>query len=168
MHGAEEERPSPGSDAAWRALAGFIQLTEAHVEQDVPMLEQDSPIAHLCPELRDNESIEGANRLYELLLTMGADANMAKSKVAELYSPPRVTTYIGSLPHVSLEAGMTFDLRVGADGKQWDFLKAEDRARARMLIAREKPFIVIGSPPCTDLSVWNTHLNHKNMRPGEV
>jgi hypothetical protein len=132
------------------------------------MLELDSTIAHLCPELRDDERAEGANRLYELLLTMGADASMAKSKVAELYSPPRVTTYIGSLPHVNLEAGMTFDLRVGADGRQWDFLKAEDRARARKLIARDKPFIVIGSPPCTDFSAWNTRLNHKNMRPQEV
>jgi hypothetical protein len=99
---------------------------------------------------------------------MGADSGTAKAKVAELYSPPRVTEQISSLPHVALEPGLTFDLRMGKDGKSWDFRKEADRARARKLISQEKPFIVIGSPPCTDFSSWNTRLNHKRMSTEEV
>jgi hypothetical protein len=48
---------------------------------------------------------------------------------------------------------MTFDFRMGADGKQWDFLKVDNRARARKLIAPDKPHIVIGSPPCMEHSL---------------
>jgi hypothetical protein len=125
-------------------------------------MERDASLMIMCPKAR------GAEYLYELMLTMGADPGDSKAKIAELYSPPRVTTYLGSLPHVNLKAGMTFDLRMGRDGKKWDFLKAEDRIRARRLISQEKPFIVIGSPPCTDFSAWNTRLNHKRMSESEV
>jgi hypothetical protein len=132
------------------------------VENEDVHMERDSTLELLCPQA------EGAEALYELMLTMGADPCDSKAKVAELYSPPRVTTLIGGLPHVNLEAGMTFDLRMGHDGRHWDFLKAADRAKARQLISREKPFIVIGSPPCTDFSSWNTRLNHKRMSESEV
>jgi hypothetical protein len=67
-----------------------------------------------------------------------------------------------------LEAGATFDLREGADGKKWDFLKSEDRARARLLVSNEKPFIVIGSPPCTDFCSLNERLNYKKMSGAEI
>jgi hypothetical protein len=97
-------------------------------------MERDASLLLMCP------GAKGAEYLYELMLTMGADAGDSKAKIAELYSPPRVTTYIGSLPHVNLEAGMTFDLRMGRDGKKWDFLKADDRAKARRLISQDKPF----------------------------
>jgi hypothetical protein len=131
------------------------------------MEEQDAVLDYLCPGLTPEESVE-ANHIYELMLTMGADAGVAKGKVAELYSPPWVTEYIGSLPSVLLEPGSTFDLRQGADGKKWNLLLAGDRAKARALIAKERPFIVIGSRPCIDFSVWNTRLNHKRMSPLEV
>jgi hypothetical protein len=133
-----------------------------HVESEDVHMERDATLGLLCPEA------QGAEALYELMLTMGADPSHSRAKVAELYSPPRVTTHIGSLPYVHLEAGMTFDLRMGRDGKKWDFLKAADRAKARQLISQEKPFIVIGSPPCTDFSSWNTRLNHKRMSEQEV
>jgi hypothetical protein len=133
-----------------------------HVENEDIHMERDATLGLLCP------GAKGAEALYELLLTMGAEPSHSRAKVAELYSPPRVTTHISGLPHVQLEAGMTFDLRVGRDGKRWNFLLAADRARARQLISKEKPFVVIGSPPCTDFSAWNTRLNHKRMSEGEV
>jgi hypothetical protein len=162
---AEEERgePQPRTDDAWRALARRLQRQqEVRVEEEDVHMERDPTIELLCPEA------EGAEALYELMLTMGADPSHSRAKVAELYSPPRVTAHIGSLPHVHLEAGMTFDLREGRDGKRWNFLQAADRAKARQLISKEKPFIVIGSPPCTDFSSWNTRLNHKRMSEEEV
>ena len=72
----------------------------------------------------------------------------ARLKVVELYSPPRVTTEMGSLPAVHLSPGGTFDLREDKLGRLWSFLKANDRAEARRRIAEAKPYVVIGSLPC--------------------
>ena len=32
----------------------------------------------------------------------------------------------------------------------------------------EKPYVVIGSPPCTDFCTLNQNINHKRMTPDEV
>ena len=53
---------------------------------------------------------------------------------------------------MTLVGGSTFDLRRDANGVAWDFTKAADRERARRQIRREKPFLVVGSPPCTEFS----------------
>ena len=58
-----------------------------------------------------------ATRLYDFLLTTGVSPGAAQAKVAELYSPPRVTLELGRLPHLSLKGGSTFDLRADANGK---------------------------------------------------
>ena len=44
----------------------------------------------------------------------------------------------------------------------------EDRAKARRRIQREKPSVVIGSPPCTDSCTLNQNINHKKMPAEEV
>jgi hypothetical protein len=49
-----------------------------------------------------------ATRLYDLLLTTGVSPGDAQAKVAEPYSPPRVTVELGRLPHLSLRGGFTF------------------------------------------------------------
>ena len=49
----------------------------------------------------------------------------------------------------SLTAGSTFDLHADKDGNVYDFLNASDRQRCRDRIRAEKPFMVVGSPPCT-------------------
>ena len=97
----------------------------------------------------------------------GVSRGDAAAKVVELYSPPRVTAELGRLPHMSLVGGPTFDLRSGANGVAWDFCKADHRRRAREQFQREEPFLVIGSPPCTDFcSVQN--LNRHCFSPAEV
>ena len=58
-----------------------------------------------------------ANEIVELFLTLGAEFHMARAKVAELYSPPRVTTHIAKLPQLHLAAGQTFDLRADHQGR---------------------------------------------------
>ena len=80
--------------------------------------------------------------------------------MAELYSPPRVTAELGRLPNMSLVAGSTFDLRADVHGRAWDFTKAQDRHEARARIAAEKPYMVIGSPPCTAFSALNVRWNY--------
>ena len=105
--------------------------------------------------------------VYELFLIHGASAGDARKKVTELFSPPRVTAEIQRLPIINLVVGSTFDLRMDAQGRSWNFLLTDDRARARKQIEAEKPFLVVGSPPCTYYSVL-TQSNYSRMDPRKV
>ena len=69
---------------------------------------------------------------------------------------------------MNLAAGTTFDMVADAAGRRWDFRRAEDRARARRLIAEEQPYLVIGSPPCTVFSRLNINLNKGRVAPREL
>jgi hypothetical protein len=105
--------------------------------------------------------------MYELFLVHGASAGEARKKVTELFSPPRVTAELQRLPILNLVAGSTFDLRMDAQGRSWDFLVKRDRDRARKQIEDEKPFLVVGSPPCTYYSIL-TQSNYSRMDPLKV
>ena len=82
-----------------------------------------------------------------------ADEPAAKA-IAELYSPPRVTVELQHMrrrcPGMGLVPGATFDLAEDEHGIAYDVLKAADRQRIRERVARDRPFLVVGSPPCTD------------------
>ena len=71
----------------------------------------------------------------------GVGAEAAKAKVAELYSPPRVTKELRKVRSMNLAAGSTFDMVADSAGRMWDFRRAEDRARARRQISEEKPYL---------------------------
>lgn len=101
-----------------------------------------------------------ADELCELLLIEGVAPGVAREKVCELYSQPRVTKEPKGIPHLCLEGGATFDLRQDSESRSWNFVREVDRQEVRRRIATEKPFMVIGSPPI--------NLNHKNMHPAEV
>eukprot|EP00969_Alexandrium_andersonii_P125278 5538434-Alexandrium_andersonii.AAC.1 len=49
----------------------------------------------------------------------------------------------------ALPAG-ALDLRPGPGGQSWNFDFPGDRERAIRFVASRKPFLLIGSPPCTD------------------
>ena len=51
---------------------------------------------------------------------------------------------------MGLVPGATFDLCEDEFGVTYDVLKAADRQRIRTRVARDRPFLVVGSPPCTD------------------
>ena len=53
----------------------------------------------------------------------------ATMKFTELFSPPRVTAEMGTLPRMALVGGSTFDLRCDANGVAWDFRLKADRQR---------------------------------------
>jgi len=105
--------------------------------------------------------------MYELFMIYGVAPAEAKAKVCELFSPPRVTAEMTRLPIVGLIAGTTFDLREDVDGRSWNFLLESDRRRARRIIQTERPFLVIGSPPCTAFSIMNA-INFARMPADEV
>ena len=115
----------------------------------------------------DRQTAREANSIYEMLLVHGVSRGDAAAKVAELYSPPRVTAELSCLPNMSLVGGPTFDLRKGANGVAWDFRREDHRRRARQQIREEQPFIVIGSPPCTDFCAIQ-NLNRHRWSPEEV
>ena len=58
-----------------------------------------------------------ANEILELFLTLGAALPEAQAKVAELYSPPRVTAQLAKLPQLHLSPGQTFDFRQDRHGR---------------------------------------------------
>ena len=71
-------------------------------------------------------------------------------QVAEVYSPPRMTKVARQL---GMKAGFALDLtNTDEEGNQWDFSKAEMRAKALKLVDEEQPAILILSPPCTMFS----------------
>ena len=84
----------------------------------------------------------------------GVAAAAAAKAIAELYSPPRVTAELQKIrrrcPGMGLAPGATFDLCEDEFGATYDVLKAADRQRIRARVSRDKPFLVVGSPPCTD------------------
>ena len=61
-----------------------------------------------------------------------------------------------------------FDMVADSAGRTWDFRRADDRARARRQISEEKPYLVIGSPPCTSFSRLNANLNRGRVAPREL
>ena len=73
--------------------------------------------------------------------------------VAEVYSAPRITKTLKLMPSMELIQGFALNLS-GEDenGESWDFTRADMRAKARALLLEEKPFLLIGSPPCTAFS----------------
>ena len=114
------------------------------------------------------EKTNEALRILEVFLVHGVEPEEAKNRVIELYSPPRVTNEIHGKCGRFLQTGSTFDLRPGRDGKSWDLSKPEVRAKVRRQISREKPYLVIGSPPCTDFSLLQINWNFHRMQPEEV
>eukprot|EP00969_Alexandrium_andersonii_P041336 1811795-Alexandrium_andersonii.AAC.1 len=59
-------------------------------------------------------------------------------------------------------------LRPGPGGQSWNFGLPGDRGRAIRLVASRKPFLLIGSPPCTEWCGLNVHVNHPRMGEQEV
>ena len=85
---------------------------------------------------------------------------MRRLRIAEIYSPPRVTAELAKSRSQHFAPGMALDLSVvdPHDGQPWDFSKLEKRERARALIRRQKPYLLIGSPMCRAFSTWQ-YLN---------
>ncbi len=76
--------------------------------------------------------------------------------LSEIYSPPRVTKLIQQSRHRHVLPGYAFDITVNDpyDNKPWDFNIPEKRARARRLLQEQGPYVLIGSPMCTQFCTW--------------
>ena len=48
------------------------------------------------------------------------------------------------------------------DGQPWDFNVRAKREKAREILRKQRPYLVIGSPMCTAFSSWQ-HLNNARL-----
>ena len=79
--------------------------------------------------------------------------------IAEIYSPPRVTT---EAANQGMDPGWAMDLQNG-----WDLSCPKQRGAALKKIRETKPQLIIGSPPCTQFSSLQ-RWNHRRMAPAKV
>ena len=82
----------------------------------------------------------------------------SKNDLSEVYSPPRVAEEAKA---AGLVAGFSLDLTVSDEkGRPWDFSKRSCRQRAWALVKEKRPYMLVGSPPCTPFSI----IQNLNMR----
>ena len=104
-----------------------------------------------------------------MLIQLGAPAKAyqrERSKaynriVSEIYSPPRVTRMVESMPELKLIPGMALDLTCvdPDDGTPWDFDIEAKRIKAERKVRTEKPMVLIGSVMCTAWCTWQALNN---------
>ena len=139
------------SDADQMDLQDPVPLTprQAWYENNDP-LDVDTPPVNQATTDAEMHSLDEMEKRMLSSVVMGAD-------ITEVYSPERVNKLAEKF---GLRKGNSLDLTNGRD-----FSKQEDRARAWRLIRISKPYIVIGSPPCTmfsRLQELNKHVHGDN------
>ncbi len=78
-------------------------------------------------------------------MLMRAAAMMMKGvDIMEVFSPERV---VKEAARYGLTPGWSLDLKTG-----WDLNREEDRRRAKDIIEKDQPLLVVGSPVCTPFS----------------
>ena len=122
-------------------------MTIAELTLDV--LEEETDFSYLAQgvPLEEKEKKDIAH----LMMSLGRSVN-----VAEIFTPPRLTVMAQEM---GLTGGLVVDLSVKkADGSYWDFNRPADIAEARAIVGHQKPYLLVGSPPCTygsRLQNWN-------------
>ena len=76
--------------------------------------------------------------------------------IAEIYSPPRIVQEAGLRRYagVRLRPGWSLDLTTNdpETGEPWDLSRKDKQDKVRRMIKDGKPFVLVGSPPCTAFS----------------
>ena len=157
------------SEAGGPASAGDAVQNEAEDDAMSDMGSEADPMLEALLATMTAELAEDARSINNLFIINGCTSRDAQKKVVELYSPPRVTSALQAAPsrYPGLRAGSTFDLHEDEHGEKYDFLKSEDRQRCRERLRAERPWLVVGSPPCTWWSALMA-LNRAKMSRAEV
>ena len=99
------------------------------------------------------------DEILQMMTTIGVDTRKYRkqvkpnTKVAEVYSAPRVTHAAKMLPELGIAPGYALDLStVDENGTPRDFDRADMREKARKMQREEEPMLLIGSPMCTEFS----------------
>ena len=154
------KRESDGDDMARDELVREDDLPDpaAATSSDAPMQPESS--AHppsttrssSAAETRDIGNLEQRQRLVHMEVVRRRFG--CKSDLSEVYSPPRIVTVAEA---AGLRGGFSLDLTArGPDGHAWDFTKWSCRRRALELVQQQRPYLLIGSPPCTASAISKT------------
>ncbi len=141
---------------------GDTEMAQAHEPEDEFMgfigslepAKEDEISAILLQQLgsfRKSYQRETRTKLKQMIEDM-----RGRKVVSEIYSPPRITAELKKNQRRHLIPGFALDLTVADpdDGTPWDFSKPEKRAKARALLRKQRPYMLIGSPMCTAFSSW--------------
>ena len=124
-------------------------LSTGNVLDDCVVHEVSDEALHRPLRQPDNIRVElvmkGTLKLFE---TKGPD-------VVEIYSKLRIAQEAGLQKRFKMKPGWSLDLTLDdpLTGKLWDLRKSEVRRRLREFVRTTKPFMLIGSPPCTAFSI---------------
>ena len=152
-----EDKPEEDEDA----VADLFGPTddEAEADETVEKMSEGSYDSVGSPErmnlvssIKELENILSSQRIEESKKIMALIMN--GNDVTEIFSPPRIAEAAKDL---GLLPGASMDIRTG-----WDFSKPADRRRAVEYIKEQKPYVVMGSPPCKLFSILqglNKHVN---------
>ena len=107
-------------------------------------------------DVRIELTMKGALKMFE---RQGTD-------IAEIFSQPRITqeAAVRDYDGIRLIPGWSLDLtrEDPKTGRPWDLSSHAVRQRVRKMVKETKPFMVIGSPPCTMFSTM------QNMNKGKI
>ena len=114
-------------------------------------------------ERLDDDAADGMSDIMSLHVGP-AFALDPQGSVSEIYSPPRIAPRAEAR---GFAPGWSLDLTTsGPDGAPWDFSKHECREKARQLIRKSRPLLLVGSPMCTWFSILQ-NLNKGKVDPAE-
>ena len=85
---------------------------------------------------------------------------LCRPLVCEIYSPPRVVAHAKKM---GLTPGWSIDLGTG-----WDLTDPKQEEALDRLLSRDKPELVVASPPCDPFSMLNHGLNYPKWDPSRV
>jgi len=168
------QAPASSSSSSSSSSTSNLPAGEAVTVEEGDAMQTDAMQVMLGSLLRSNKHIEKVDKelpvamgLYELLLTSGMDNQEAIGKIAEIYSPSRVGAAAKKLGF-NLGENKAFDLIEDENGRSWNFTRRDHRDKVRKIIQQMQPYVVIGSPPCTEWTRLNRNINHPRMHPEEV
>ena len=150
-----DEPPGETSKAPGETLRGTPELQEILSLVDegaqASLVEDDVAVFKLISELG------GGGKAY----ARERKTNLNKI-VSEVFSPPRVTRAIKLLPGLKLIPGLALDVtRCNEKGEPWDFDDPKKQEEALQLFEKQKPVLLVGSPPCTPYSILQRLNDHK-------
>jgi len=160
-----EVQPEGARDEAldrWAAEMDMSETVDEAAEMDMGLL------GSLEPEPIDVAS----SMLLQQLGSMGRSYKREvrrgfKALVSEIYSPPRVTAELRRSKYKFMLPGFALDISGidEDDGQPWNFCIAGKRDKVRRMVNEQKPFMLIGCPPCKAYSTWQALNESKSSDP---
>ncbi len=121
------------------------RVDEANVEGMLKALREHTEVKAILEELEKGIKAKTTAKNRESMRNEGS------ADVAEIYSPPRMTR---AAEKMGLRPGWSLDLTQvdQEDGQPWDFSVPAKRAKAKEMVTKDKPFLLVLCPMCGPFS----------------